>query len=91
MKSVLEAEEEEKEEMIKTKEKAEEDSFQALNLVPPTRQQTAFLKSNFGHSNFKPLQWKIIKLVIQSHFRSRILVLLQLFIRSDIITCCHTG
>ena len=87
MKSVLEAEEEEKEEMIETKEKAEEDSFQALNLVPPTRQQTAFLKSNFGHSNFKPLQWKIIKLVIQSHFRSRILVLLQLFIRSDIITC----
>ena len=44
-----------------TKEKAEEDTFQALNLTPPTKQQTAFLKSNFGHPAFKPLQWKIIK------------------------------
>ena len=62
MKSVLEADQEEENKgSIDTKEKAEEDSFQALNLVPPTKQQTAFLKSNFGHPAFKPLQWKIIK------------------------------
>lgn len=65
MKSVLEADQEEEDTSAKgnidTKERAEEDSFQALNLVPPTKQQTAFLKSNFGHPAFKPLQWKIIK------------------------------
>ena len=65
MKSVLEADREEENisanGSIDTKEKAEEDSFQALKLVPPTKQQTAFLKSNFGHPAFKPLQWKIIK------------------------------
>ena len=65
MRSVIEVDEEEMmsstKEAIDTKEKAEEDSFQALNLVPPTRQQTTFLKNNFGHPAFKPLQWKIIK------------------------------
>ena len=68
MKSVLEADEEEEKTnlgcigaKIDPKLKAEEDTFQALNLVPPTKQQTAFLKSNFGHPAFKPLQWKIIK------------------------------
>ena len=68
MKSVLEADEEEEKKNlgstganIDPKVKAEEDTFQALNLVPPTKQQTAFLKSNFGHPAFKPLQWKIIK------------------------------
>ena len=68
MRSALEADLEEEEKnvgsmggKIDTKMKAEEDTFQALNLVPPTKQQTAFLKSNFGHPAFKPLQWKIIK------------------------------
>ena len=70
MKSVLEVDQEEEKltagsngarGSFDTKEKAEEDTFQALKLVPPTKQQTAFLKSNFGHPAFKPLQWKIIK------------------------------
>ena len=65
MRSFLEVNEEEENTdakgSIETKEKAEEDSFQALNLAPPTKQQNAFLKSNFGHPAFKPLQWKIIK------------------------------
>merc|ERR1719370_495657 len=60
MKSVLEADQEEEEmknlgsmgAKIDTKVKAEEDTFQALNLVPPTKQQNAFLKSNFGLSRF---------------------------------------
>merc|ERR1719341_867087 len=72
MKSVLEADEEEEKTnlgcigaKIDPKLKAEEDTFQALNLVPPTKQQNAFLKSNFGHPAFKPLQWKIIKSVME--------------------------
>ena len=48
-------------EIIKTKDKADEDSYEALGLVPPTAEQEKFLRSRFGHSEFKPLQWRIIR------------------------------
>jgi len=48
-------------EVIKTKDKADEDSYEALGLVPPTEEQEKFLRSTFGHSEFKPLQWRIIR------------------------------
>eukprot|EP00092_Neocalanus_flemingeri_P014346 GFUD01015474.1.p1 GENE.GFUD01015474.1~~GFUD01015474.1.p1 ORF type:complete len:1050 (+),score=352.66 GFUD01015474.1:77-3226(+) len=54
----------EESEVIKTKDKADEDSYEALGLVPPTAQQEKFLRSNFGHSQFKPLQWRIVRSVM---------------------------
>ena len=45
---------------IVTKDKADEDSYEALNLVPPSVEQEKFLMNNFGHSKFKPLQWRIV-------------------------------
>ena len=48
-------------EIIKTKDKADEDSYEALGLVPPTEEQEKVLRSRFGHSEFKPLQWRIIR------------------------------
>ena len=48
-------------EIIKTKDKADEDSYEALGLAPPTEEQEKFLRSKFGHSEFKPLQWRIIR------------------------------
>jgi len=41
------------------------DDFGDLNLTPPLVQQTLFLTSNFGHAKFKPLQWRIIKSVME--------------------------
>jgi len=49
---------------VEVKEKADQDDYATLKLTPPTSQQTRFLSSNFGHSQFKPLQWKIISSVI---------------------------
>jgi Werner syndrome ATP-dependent helicase len=63
MQSVLEISAEE--DKIEGKDKADEDSFEALNLVPPTSQQNHFLKTNFGHSAFKPLQWRIVRSVME--------------------------
>jgi len=48
-------------EKVKTKDKADEDSYEALGLVPPSKQQEQFLRDNFGHPQFKPLQWRIIR------------------------------
>lgn len=63
MQSLLEISGEE--DKIEAKDKADEDSFEALDLVPPTAQQNHFLKTNFGHSAFKPLQWRIVRSVME--------------------------
>jgi len=74
MQSLLEVDEEEGEveekieekveTKVETKAKADEDSFEALKLEPPTAQQNNFLTSNFGHRGFKPLQWRIVRSVM---------------------------
>ena len=58
---VVEKIEEKVETKVETKAKADEDSFEALKLEPPTAQQNNFLTSNFGHRGFKPLQWRIVR------------------------------
>ena len=45
----LEVQLEKVETKVETKAKADEDSFEALKLEPPTAQQNYFLTSNFGH------------------------------------------
>jgi len=47
--------------VVKIKDKADEDSYEALGLVPPSKRQEEFLRNNFGHPEFKPLQWRIIQ------------------------------
>ena len=51
-------------ETIATKDKADEDSYDALGLVPPTKEQENFLRNTFGPPKFKPLQWRIIRSVM---------------------------
>ena len=33
--------------------------------MPPTAEQNSFLRNNFGHSAFKPLQWRIVQSVME--------------------------
>ena len=61
MQSIIE---EESEETVETKDKADEDDYAALNLKPPEPQHTEFLSTEFGHGKFKPLQWRIIQSVL---------------------------
>ena len=60
MLSVLEVEEK-----VDIKDKADEDSFEALGITPPTAAQTKFLRDNFGYPAFKPLQWRIVSSVVE--------------------------
>lgn len=47
-------------------EKAEEALIlKAGSSLPPTTQHLKVLRQNFGHSNFKDLQWKIIRSVLE--------------------------
>merc|ERR1719369_1942938 len=54
-----------KDDVIETKDKADEDDYAALNLKPPHSKHTQFLSTEFGHSKFKPLQWRIIRSVLE--------------------------
>ena len=39
--------------------------FLALKLKPPTVEQSNFLRKTFGLEKVKPLQWKVIRSVMQ--------------------------
>jgi len=52
-------------EEVEVKSKADSDDFESLNLEPPSPEEEAALSANFGHSSFKPLQWRIIRSVMK--------------------------
>jgi len=43
----------------------DENDYDSLQLVPPTTRQESFLAANFGHARFKPLQWGIVRSVME--------------------------
>ena len=53
------------EEKVDIKDKADEDSFEALGITSPTAAQTKVLQDKFGHQVFKPLQWRIVSSVVE--------------------------
>jgi len=65
MQSIVEEPEDGDTEAIVAKDKADEDDYAALNLTPPDQKYIQFLSDEFGHSKFKPLQWRIIKSVLE--------------------------
>ena len=50
---------------ITVKDKADEDSYEALGVNPPSAAEETCLKDQFGLSKFKPLQWKIVRSVMK--------------------------
>ncbi len=40
---------------------ADVDDFTKLGVDPPGQEHNSFLSANFGHSAFKPLQWRFVK------------------------------
>jgi hypothetical protein len=40
---------------------ADVDDFTKLGVDPPGPEHNSFLSANFGHSAFKPLQWRFVK------------------------------
>lgn len=67
LKSLIEEEDKLEEELppMETKDKADLDDFSQLGVAPPGSAHNSFLAANFGHSAFKPLQWRIIKSVME--------------------------
>ena len=49
---------------VDVKNKADEDSYEALGVSPPSSAEERCLKDQFGLSEFKPLQWKIVRSVM---------------------------
>jgi hypothetical protein len=41
-------------------EQADVDDFTKLGVDPPGQEHNSFLSANFGHSAFKPLQWRFV-------------------------------
>ena len=50
---------------VEVKKKADEDSYEALGLSPPSSSEDKCLRDQFGLSRFKPLQWKIVSSVMK--------------------------
>jgi len=50
---------------VEVKDKADEDSYEALQLSPPTAEEERCLRDQFGLKHFKPLQWRIISSVMK--------------------------
>jgi len=65
MQSIVEDPNDGETEAIEAKDKADEDDYAALNLTPPEPKYIKFLSEEFGHSKFKPLQWRIVKSVLE--------------------------
>ena len=51
--------------VVEVKDKADEDSYEALQLSPPTAEEERCLRDQFGLKHFKPLQWRIISSVMK--------------------------
>ena len=49
---------------VELKDKADEDSYEALGVSPPSASEERCLKDQFGLTKFKPLQWKIVRSVM---------------------------
>ena len=49
---------------IDVKDKADEDSYEALGVSPPSASEDKCLRDQFGLTKFKPLQWKIVQSVM---------------------------
>ena len=61
-------------EEVDVKDKADEDSYEALGVSPPSASVEGCLKHQFGLTKFKPLQWKIVRSVMEDRMDQAVIM-----------------